>query len=264
MFALITFTQYLAMVWSKRELIIYLVKSNLKLSTARTFLGYLWWAIDPLLYMSVYYLLVEVIFERGGENFAAYLFIALIPWKWTISSIVDATGSINSNASIIKQLPVPKVIFPITNVFVNSFRFLVGVCVLIIFLIVYGIPITPYALLYPVIMIVQLTFLMAFALIFALLGTFIRDTKNMIQYLLRLWFYLSPGIYMIDRIPDSLQFYLWLNPITHFFMGYRDLLLYHQFPNFWGLGLIFVISLVVIVFGLNKFKKLESEFAKVV
>lgn len=261
---LLSFRQYLHSIWVRRDLIVYMVRSNLKLSTARTFFGYLWWAIDPLLYMTVYYILVEVIFNRGGENFAAYLFIALIPWKWTISSIVDGTGSINSNAGIINQLPLPKVIFPINHVLVNTFRFLVGTVVLLAFLIVYGIPITPYIVLFPIIMAVQFAFLLAVALIFALLGTFFRDIKNMIQYGLRLWFYLSPGLYMIDRVPEPLQPFLWVNPITHFFVGYRDLLLYHRFPDFTGLVIILVLSVALIVIGLQLFRKYEGEFAKVV
>lgn len=261
---MLSFSQYLYSIWRKRELIFYLVKSNLKVSTARTFFGYLWWAIDPLLYMSVYYILVDVIFQRGGEDYPAYLFIALIPWKWTITSIVDATGSITSNAGLIKQLPLPKVIFPLNNVLVNTFRFLVGTGVLIAFLIVYGIPITWYIVLFPIVMIVQLSFLLALALVFSLLGTYLRDTKNMTQYMFRLWFYLSPGLYMIDRVPAVLQKFLWWNPVTHFFVGYRDLLLYHQMPDFRGLTLIFLASVLLIIMSLNQFRKHEGEFAKVV
>lgn len=259
-----SFNAYVRTVLSKKDLIYYLIRSNLKLSTARTFFGYVWWFVDPLLYMGVYYLLVQVIFERGGPGYPAYLFIALIPWKWTISSIVDSTNAINSNAGIVKQLPIPKIIFPLNYVLVNTVRFLISTLMLVVFLLVYGTELKWHVVFFPVIVAVQLLFLLSLSLVFALLGTFFRDTKNMIQYVLRLLFYLSPGLYKIERVPESFQIFLYLNPITHFFMAYRDVLMYHRVPDFTGLLVIAVFSAVVFIAAMNKFRQLESEFAKVV
>jgi len=92
-------------VWSRRRLIGYIVRADMKKKGADTLLGNLWWVIDPLLQMLVYVVLVTVI--RGGSttpDYPLFIFAAILPWKWFSSAVGDGVTSVTSQEALIKQL----------------------------------------------------------------------------------------------------------------------------------------------------------------
>ena len=75
---------------SRRRLIGYLVRADIKKKGADTLLGNLWWVLDPLLQMVVYVVLVSIIFQRPTPDYPLFMFAAILPWKWFSSSVNDA------------------------------------------------------------------------------------------------------------------------------------------------------------------------------
>ena len=74
---------------ARRQLVRYLVQADLKKKGSDTFLGNLWWVLDPLLQMAVYVVLVSVIFARSQPDYPLFVFAAILPWKWFTSSVQD-------------------------------------------------------------------------------------------------------------------------------------------------------------------------------
>src|SRR5699024_1605718 len=152
---------YLQDIKKRKDLILYLVKSGLKAEHSNSYLGYFWWLLDPLLNIAVYYFLVVIILQRGGENYAVFLVIGLVVWRWISSSINTSANSILRYSSIINQVYLPKFIFPLSFTITQLVNFLFGTVVIALFLMIFGITPTWHIVYVPLIMIVTLAFLLA-------------------------------------------------------------------------------------------------------
>lgn len=247
-----------------KDLIYYLTVSELKSNTARTYLGLLWWILDPVLYMLIFYLLVQVILQRGGEGYAVFLFVALIPLKWTTSCLVDGTKAIISNQRIIQQVYVPKIVFILSSLMVNTFKFAIGSVVMIIFIVASGVQLGPESLYYLLIVPVQLIVLLAGMIFLAHLGVYVRDIRNAIQYVARMLFFLSPVLYTMDQVPGKLASLLYLNPMTSLIVSYRSILLKQGEPLFIHLLVMALVSLILLYLALKLLFRYEKEYAKVI
>src|SRR5665213_1736637 len=89
-------------IWSRRRLIIYLARADLKKKGSDTVLGNLWWVIDPLLQMMVYVVLVDFIFHKAVPDYPLFIFCAILPWKWFTSSTYDGITSVVGQERLIK------------------------------------------------------------------------------------------------------------------------------------------------------------------
>ncbi|WP_078429735.1 ABC transporter permease [Alkalihalobacterium alkalinitrilicum] len=246
-----------------KDLIRYLTISDFKTNTARTYFGFLWWILDPILYMLIFYLLVQVILQRGGPDYSVFLFVALIPLKWTIACLVDATNAITSKARIIQQVYVPKIVFIVVRLAVNTSKFLISSVVLFTFLWVYGIDFTINMFYFFIIIIVHTLFLLGSMIILAHMGVYFKDIKNMMQYVARTLFYISPVMFSITDVPERLAQYLYINPLTSLIVSYRNSLLYAIQPEWGSLLILFLVSIVLLLIGLGILFKYEKHYAKV-
>ena len=104
----------IADVRSRRRLVRYLVAAEVHKRGVDTVLGNFWWILDPLLQMLVYYVLVTLIARgQGIEAYALFIFAAILPWKWFVASVSDATTSVASQDRLIKQIQFPKIVLPV-------------------------------------------------------------------------------------------------------------------------------------------------------
>ncbi|HSL76309.1 MAG TPA: hypothetical protein VK867_05150, partial [Candidatus Limnocylindrales bacterium] len=112
-------------IFSRRRLVGYLVRADIKKKGADTFLGNLWWVLDPLLQMVVYVVFVSLIFDRATPDYPLFVLAAILPWKWFTSSVNDATTSVTSQGSLIRQIQFPKIVLPMaaTSAAVVGFAF---------------------------------------------------------------------------------------------------------------------------------------------
>ncbi|TXC90948.1 ABC transporter permease [Metabacillus litoralis] len=255
--------KFLTEMIENKDLIRYLTVFDLKSKVARTYLGILWWVLDPLLYMAIFYLLVHVILGRGGPDYPIILFTALIPLKWTTACLVDATTAISGKGRIIKQIYVPKVIFVMIRLLVNTFKFGISAVVLILFLLLYGVPFQMTMLYFPIIVIVHALVLLPVMVMFAHLGIYFKDIKNFMQYVARMLLYLSPVLFTLDSVPKKFVSIFYLNPMTTFIESYRNVLIYGTEPMWGALGVIILVSFVILYFALRLLYKYENEYAKV-
>lgn len=192
--------------WARRRLIRYLVQADVKKTGADTLLGNVWWVFDPLLQMMVYVILVTVIFARSQPDYPLFVFSAVLPWKWFTASVNDAISSVVSQERLIKQLQFPKIVLPLASTFAAVVHFLFGLIPLTGLLVLfYGDRLSPYVVLVLPIAGVQLVFSMAVALVLGALNVFVRDVGNISRHVLRLWFYLSPGLYAMSQPREELD-----------------------------------------------------------
>jgi ABC-type polysaccharide/polyol phosphate export permease len=261
---------------SRRRLVRYLVQAEIKRRGANTFLGNLWWVLDPLLLMAVYVVLVMIIARRPVDDYPLFIFAAILPWKWFTSAVTDATSSIVSQHRLIKQIAFPKVVLPVAAVTAGVVGFAFGLIPLAGIMLLYLDRLSPLILLVPVIAAVQYVFTIGVALLVAAGNVFVRDLGNVMRHVLRLWFYLSPGLYsltMLDDVPlfrenPALVTLASANPFAILFEAYRAVI-YGTLdsgpvmPDWTALGLLLLVSIGFVAMATVAFKRLEPTFAKV-
>ncbi|MGH2511864.1 MAG: ABC transporter permease, partial [Candidatus Limnocylindrales bacterium] len=246
-------------IWARRQLARYLVQADMVKHGANTFLGNVWWVLDPLLQMAVYVIFVAVILGKGGADYPLFVFSAILPWKWFNTSISDAILSVTSREAIIKQVKFPAIVLPVAATASGVVSFVFGLIPLFgMMILFYADRITPYLLLIPIVAAVQFFFTLSLCIAFAAVNVFFRDLGNLERHLLRLWFYLSPALYATKDLDPAkygilAQLYK-LNPWVPLFESYHDLIYAGSKgvpgpPDWLGLGLLFLASLILITFA---------------
>ena len=240
--------KYLLELLKRKDLLIYLVISGLKAEYRNTYLGYIWWILDPLLMAGVYYFLRVVVLGMKGDNIGAFLIIGLIAWHWIRSTLTGSARSISGKARIITQVYLPKAIFPIGVTLTQLINFSFGLIVVAIALALYRIVPNSEVLWLPFIMAVQFLFLIAIALVVAFLCMFVRDIDNVIGHFAKIWFWTSPVIYEHGRIPERYSYIMDYNPAATFLISYRNVLMYGISPQIEKLLIIGAVSFVVTMY----------------
>lgn len=256
---------------SRRRLIGYLVRADLKKRGADTVLGNVWWILDPLLTMLVYVILIGLIFKTNIDAYPLFVFCAILPWKWFSSSVADAVTCITTRERIIKQVNFPKVVLPMAAATGGVASFTFGLIPLFaMLLLLYRDHLSPWVLALPAVALVQFVFSLAVALLASAITVFYRDVGNVANHVLRIWFYLSPALYGADKIAELTANHpevgiVWgLNPFATLFESYRDLLYDARAPDWGALGLVLLGSFVLLIVATLVFRRLEPAFAKVI
>ncbi len=262
-------------VTSRRRLVWYLVQAEVKKRGANTLLGNIWWVLDPLLLMVVYVVLVTIISNRTVPDYPLFIFAAILPWKWFTSAVTDATGSVVNQHRLIKQIAFPKIVLPVAATTAGIVGFGFGLIPLMAIMLFYDHRLSPLILLIPVIAVVQYVFTVAVAILVAAGNVFFRDLGNVVRHLLRLWWYLSPGLYALSHLDEIeifenpvLQFIAHANPFAVLFEAYRSVIYGTPEggpipPDWTALAILLVASWVFLAIASVAFKRLEPTFAKV-
>ncbi len=255
---------------SRRRLIAYLVRADLKKTGADTLLGNVWWIIDPLLQMLVYYVLVGVILQRGGKDYPLFILTAILPWKWFESTVRGGVTAVTGNERLIKQIYFPKLVLPIAVGMSGVVSFAFGLIPLTaMMLLAYPSHLSAWILLIPVIGAVQLVFSLAVAVGVAAANVFYRDVGNLVRHLLRFWFYLSPGLYGVDEVEklagrnEGIALWFKINPFSSLLTSYRNVIYSGTAPDWIGLLAVALASIVLLAGAVWFFKRVEPSFAKV-
>jgi ABC-2 type transport system permease protein len=214
--------------------------------------------------------LVSVIFQRKQEAYALFVFAAILPWKWFLASVQDGIGSVVGQERIIKQIAFPKLVLPLSSVFAGVANFAFGLIPLgALMLLFYRGHITPYLVLIPIVAAVQLVMTIPIAVVLGGLNVFYRDIGNVAGHLLRLLFYVSPGIYSIDLIHKAAADYAFLapfillNPWNVLFTAYHNVIYDGTAPDWAGLAIVAAVSVLLTFVAVYIFKRLEPSFAKI-
>jgi lipopolysaccharide transport system permease protein len=268
---------------SRQRLVRYLVSADIHKRGADTLLGNIWWVLDPLLQMLVYVVFVTIIVTKPQPDYPLFIFAAILPWKWYTATMTDATASIVGKDQLIKQIQFPKIVLPTAASVAGIVSFAFGTIALVLLMIFYPDRITPYLLLIPVIAGVQFVFTLACAYLVAAGNVFFRDLGNVEGHVLRLWWFLSPGLYSLAAL-DSLSVFkehpalrtiVGLNPFAILFEAYRKVIYgtpastgipasLPGLPNFTALAALLVGSIIFLAVTTVIFKRLEPNFAKVI
>lgn len=238
--------------------------AELRAEATRTYAGYLWWIMQPLLMFGVYYVAFKYVLRTREENFALFLFTGIIVWQWFSVTVQRCAGSLIASRKLMLQVNLHKSVFPFSILVVNSVKFLVTLVILIAVLQVAGFyPGTAWIAL-PLLLVTQLIVIAGFSCFSAMISPFVPDFQQILATLLHLAFFLSGIIYDLSILPQKYQDVLCWNPMSVMISEYRHVLLDNQFPRTGSLVWPLVISGVLLVISLwliHRFDKLYPKLS---
>lgn len=249
-------------IYQYREFLKTNVKKDIRGKYKGSFLGVLWSFINPLLMALIYAIVFPFILKNSQDNYVTFIVIGILPWTFFTTVIQQGTFCILANAGIIKKVYFPREILPISVATSGLINFIIALPIIIIFCLFSGIGLSLYALIFPLIAIIQYLFLLGIIFITGAINVYIRDLEYIVQFFVNMLFYGTPVLYSATLFPQKYRWILNMNPMTTIINSYRDIFYYQKLPNFEMLGIVFLVSIVLLFIGINVFKKLERRFAE--
>jgi lipopolysaccharide transport system permease protein len=255
--------------WRFRELFWFLAWRDILVRYKQTYLGVAWAVLQPVLTTAIFVLLGRAAnFPTNGAPRTVFIFAALLPWQLFANALTESSNSLVASARIISKVYFPRLIVPASAVLSGTLDFLIGLGVLTVLMLVYGVPMRPHLLLLPVFF--AQCFLMAFAVgvWLSALNVKYRDVKYIVPFFTRIGLFVSPVWFSVTQVlPEWLPriVYYSLNPMAGGIEGFRWCVLGPGFEPYWpGFFAGQAVTLFAALTGLIYFRQTEKTFADVI
>ncbi|MCD8337438.1 MAG: ABC transporter permease [Lachnospiraceae bacterium] len=244
-----------------RDLIIELVSRDLKLKYRRSFLGYAWTILQPLMMMMVWVIVFSNILGKNIENYPVFLLSGRMMYDFLSQSTTGAMKSVTGNSALIRKVNVPKYIFTLARVTSCMVDMVLSFGALFIVMAVTGAKFYWTLVLIPLVVIQIYIFCCGLGFFLAQFNVFFRDTEHIYGAILRALLYMTPILYEITRLPENLQIFIKVfNPLYYYVGQFRDIVYYGNIPGpriFWG-G--WVIAFLMLAIGVWSFQRSKDRF----
>ncbi len=244
------------------NLVLHKAWADFRAEAERTYLGVIWWVLDPLINLAVYYLVFGVIFDRGTPDFVPFLITGLVAWRFFEATVVRASNSILQNVAMVRQVAFRKVVFPLIAVATCLLEYLFSLALLLVILLLYGYTPSAAWLAFPLLLMLEVVMVLAFSLPLAALVPFVPDMAKLVTQALRIMFYMSGIFFNVDTLGPRARMILGLNPMVHLVKEMRAVLMHHQWPELSVLGLVLLVSLAAAAAGWALIGRFDPLFAK--
>jgi ABC-2 type transport system permease protein len=259
--------EHLQGIWLYRELLVALVRKELKVKYKNSALGFAWSLLNPLLYLVVYYYVFEVMLGSGIPNFPLFLLSGLLVWNLFSTSAVTGVSAIVANGSLVKKVSFPREVLPLAGVGAALVHFLLQTIAI------------PGLL-------VTLLLAAALAILLSAANVYARDTQHLLELVMLMWFWLTPIVYPYRLVQDKLDAHgiSWialLNPMTSVTLAFQRALYGHvdsagrgssgaeilpaHAGALWYLGNLALVAAgaaVLLVLAIMVFDRVEGSFAE--
>lgn len=244
------------------ELIWHKALAELRVEATRAYIGLLWWVVEPVLYMTAFYIAFGSGIRGGGTNAMLFLLIGLVPWKWFASSVQNSSSSLQANSGLIQQVYFPKFILPFTVVVANTIKFSIVLCILLSLCVILGKGPVIYWFALPVIVFVQFLLISASGSLCAAIVPIIPDLKLIVDNGLIVLMFVSGLFFDVHKLPPVKARLLGFNPLVPLMESYRDVITNGVWPDWGALAYLVLVSLVVYAIAMVILRKYDRHYAK--
>ena len=224
-------------------------KMSLKAEASKLYLSFLWWIIEPMLFVLAFYFVFSVLLQTRQENFLLFLMCAKIPYMWFSKAVTSASASIVGNSGIISQIDISKTIFPYAAIQITVYKEIPVFLLLFSMCAYYGYtPSMEWLWLMPLIVVMYLM-IVALGLLTAILVCYADDVRMLINMAMLFLMFTSGVFFDIGDIHQPIQGYLLTyNPLAFLCDGFRKILMHKGIYNLQHLlALLGIFSLVTAV-----------------
>lgn len=267
---LFIFVDFMKKLYQTRYMIKSMTLRELKARYVGSLFGLMWEVINPLAQIAIFGIIFGLFFRSepdpiyDTDSFFIVLVCGLIPWQFFSQTVSSSTTALTSNKNLInKAVGFPSEILPIIKVTSNIISHLIGIALLLLILVLFGIRITPFM---PLIFI-YLFFISVLAVgmgwILSSLNVYLKDVEQIVGVIIMGWFFFTPIVYSRSMVPEAILPIFRLNPAYHLVVGYRYALLAGRMLPWQGFLYLAGISFFVFALGGLIFRKLKPGFAEV-
>jgi len=260
---------YWADLWRYRELFYILSWRDIKVRYKQTVIGVIWAFLRPLLTMLIFTIVfgkVAGMKSEGASPYAIMVFAGLLPWQFFSTAFSSASESLITNSNLISKVYFPRLIVPTSAIITSFVDFLISFGILIMLLIYYRYLPNWQILCLPFFTLLAFLQSFGFGLYLAALNVKFRDFRYVIPFVVQLGLYISPIGFSSSVIPEKWKFLYYLNPMVSVIDGFRWSIIGESAANPFTVyfALSISITILMLVYAVYKFRKMEKTFADLI
>lgn len=259
---------YWADLWRYRELFYILSWRDINVRYKQTVIGILWAVLRPVLIMIVFTIIfgkVAKLPSEGDAPYALMVFAAMLPWQFFATSVSESSNSLIGNTQLITKVYFPRLIIPASSVITSMIDFIISFVILLALMIYYHFSPTWNILLLPGFFLIAFITAMGIGLFITTLNVKYRDFRYVIPFFVQFGLYVSPVGFSSSVIPEQYRLLYSLNPMVGVIDGFRWSILGGESHLFLpGFILSLCITILFILLGIYKFRKMEKSFADII
>jgi lipopolysaccharide transport system permease protein len=242
----------------RTDLVRELVARDVKIRYRRSVLGVAWSQLAPLSMIAIMSFVFGHVLKLNIPNYAAFLFVGLLPWMWFQTAIVAGTQSVVGGRDLVRQPGFPVPMLPVISISSTLINYVLALPVMFIWIgaTTGRVPVTAVAL--PLIVAVQFVITLGPCYVLSAINVTFRDIGHIVEIALLPLFYATPIFY--QQRPTQFHLVYELNPLAHLMAAYRDALLYGRWPKLMPLGVLLGIGIVLVAMGRTIFDRLSYRF----
>ena len=261
------FSLNLKEIWDYRDLIMLFVKRDFKNAYKQTVLGPLWIVINPLLSTFVFTVIFGMIADISTDGIPQYLFYMSgnLLWSFFSHCLNRSSSTFLSNARIFGKVYFPRLVMPVSGIIYNLINFLVQFAMYLVLLIIYMLRdanVQPNLLVLTLPLILLQTALLGTGcgLIISSITTKYRDLGVLVSFGTTLWMYVTPVVYPISQVTESLRWIMLINPVAPIVETYRYAFL-GSGTFLWQYNILsLLVTAIILLFGIIIFNQTEKDF----
>jgi len=282
-----TARERLTRIIQRRELLVGMVRNELKIKYKNSVLGFAWSLLNPLLYLVVFYIAFTIILGSGIPAFPIWLLSGLLVWNLFSTGLGAATGSVVANSGLVKKVSFPREILPLAAVGSMLVHFFLQSMVLFVVLAIVRWDVAwAYVPLVPLALIVLLLLTSALGILLSAVNVYLRDTSHFLELALLAWFWVTPIVYQFQLVGRRGGWSKWAwfaNPVTPIVLIFQRAI-YARLDNvhtvggirtvtpllphwpYWAflayLGWSFAFGIITLAIAVRVFGRSEANFAE--
>lgn len=264
----------LGFMYERRWLIWYFVQRQLTQTYKGSYLGIVWAFLTPLLMIILYTIVFSEILDlrfrevesNPNLNFGLYLYCGLIPFMVYAETVNQCVGLVKSNAQLVQRVVFPVEVLPLTSALANFLSHLFGLGVLILVVAALNRTVEWTLVLLPVLMALQLLFVVGLGYLVAVIGAYLPDVKETLRAIVRASFFITPIIWPVSKVADKevLSLVVELNPLAFLVEGYRNLVLDGEIPGIKPTLYFALFAGALFAVGFVLFNRTKKQFADLI
>ena len=237
-----------------------LVHRDLTVRYKRSFLGFFWTMLHPLLLMLIFAIVFSTLFEGRTPHYETYFLSAYVAWSFFAQTVIGAMTSVAWNGPLMKRVRVPLSLFTLSTTVSGLVNLCLSLIVLCAIMLATGAPLHRELLFLPVSLLLLSVFTFGVSLACTAVSVFFGDVREMVQAGLPALMYLTPIIYPIAIVPERFRWLIQLNPLVYIVAIVRDPIYYGILPSPRTMLIAVVASVGSLAIGWIVFRHLAPRF----
>jgi lipopolysaccharide transport system permease protein len=245
------------------DLVFYKAFAELRAESSRAMAGYLWWVLEPLMTLGVYFVVFSFLRPRSGENFIVFLFSGIVFWRWFGASVKRSATSLVISKGLMLQVDLHKMIPPLSIVIIDTIKFSVTFLLLVAIIFLSGSSLSAAWLTLPILLITQIFLIVGCSFFTAGITPLFPDFNHILSTILQLMMMCSGVFYPLTILPEKAQSLLMLNPMAVLILQYRGVFLHGVPVQIRSLGVVWLEIAVMLTLGCFLLTKYNKVYPKI-